>query len=775
MNPTKIKKYQIMIMIILLVFSQSKMMALPVLAESMDSIREEKEIPEEKEIDEPIKVDSYHDEKKERTEYITTKTGEIQYIVHVEEKKEYESVKEKCDGEVETGYEKDLKKTNHFVAQMSPKEADVIDDLDGVEVEKDFVLTGAEEEKREESDEDEIKAITQIAEDAWNVKMVNSEQKDELQPCQSVSSKGITCTGSAVTSSSAIKVAVLDSGRTFSSDLIYEGGCNLIDPDSDPYGMDLTTHGVGVAGIIAAQDNGEMTTGVGGNVAALYSVKVLDGNNETTVSRLIAGIQWCINHDIDIINMSMGTLHYSSTLEEMVKKAEKKGILMIASVGNTGDTKENQVEYPAAFKEVIGVGSVNEKGERSVFSATGEGVEIMAPGENIPLASLWNGVTAGSGTSFATPHVTGIAARLWAENPNKPADFIRCLLQASCKELGDALEYGYGLVDYTYALEKYGEIEEKYKKQGEECAKQFYNDTEVEEYELPKYIRANWRGGAHQDAVTSWGKYGLTDEELAVVAVSAMVSDHSFGDYSLTDYGVLHARQKTNYVSAVKYLMNIAVDVYWTDSTIPKIVDRCKYQEEATLDDKKEKNLNNLKKAVIAAKDFNFSGVMDDEGNESYMLDKDKRALQVLGLALHAAQDTYAHRALVTEDGIPHLGPYYFKDFDAVVDWIKRGRMGTSDLNQEFVIEDYKKTVHSTYADNPGFFLDRYNIGIPWITSEIMSRFCNQQHFSAKIFHSNTYFRPTEYLKEHVKGIYGTLPTGDGMTSGSWNALSFYK
>lgn len=780
MNRTKIKKCQIMLMIILLVFSQSKMIALPVLAESMDSLREEKEFLEEKEIDEPIEMDSCRDEKKERTEYITTETGEIQYIVHVEEKKKYESVKEKCDGEIETGYEKDLRKTNYFVAQMSPKQAEVIDDMDGVEVEKDFVLTGAEEEKREEGYEDEIKAINQMAEDEWNIKMVNSEQKDDLQTCQFVSSEVITCTGSAVTSSPAIKVAVLDSGRTFSSDVIYEGGCNLIDPETDPYGMDLTTHGVGVAGIIAAKDNGEMTTGVGGNVAALYSVKVLDGNNETTVSRLIAGIQWCINNDINIINMSMGTPHYSSALEEIMKKAEKKGILMIASVGNTGDTEENQVEYPAAFKEVIGVGAVNEKGERSSFSATGEGVEIMAPGENIPLASLWNGVTVGSGTSFATPHVTGIAARLWAKNPNKPADFIRCLLRASCKELGDVSEYGFGLLDYEYAVEMYEELEKKYKKQGEECVKQFHNDTEVEEYELPEYVKANWKGDRHQNAVTSWGDVGLSDQELAVVAVSAMVSDHTISStYNLKSFGALHAREKTNYVSAVKYLMNIAVDVYFTDSTIPSIIDRCKYKDEATLDRDDQENSDNLKKAVMAAKDYNFGDVMRNEDKNKeypkYTMNKKKRALQVLGLALHVAQDTYAHRAQVTEDAIPHLEAILFKDYDLLIQQVRAGRVGTSDLNKVFAHDYYEKSVHSTYADNPEFFVDRYNIGIPWITSTIMSRFCDKQHFSSKIFHSDTYFRRTEYLKEHVRGVYDTLSTGDGMTSKSWSALSFYK
>ena len=86
----------------------------------------------------------------------------------------------------------------------------------------------------------------------------------------------------------------------------------------------------------------------------LYSVKVLDGDNKAPLSRIIRGIYWCMENDIDIINMSFGTTVCSQALKQAVSDAYAANILMVGAAGNGG----GDVEYPAAFEEVMAVAAV---------------------------------------------------------------------------------------------------------------------------------------------------------------------------------------------------------------------------------------------------------------------------------------------------------------------------------------------------------------------------------------------------------------------------------
>ena len=301
-----IKSVQVIVMAILFTFSQWELTFIPVLAAAVDYEEDQGEVStegvREKILDKHSSYDTQEALKKEdieRKEQIKNEQGEIQYIVSTNKKSQFQSAKESCD-EVDTEYKKELHKGNRFISQMTTEEVKELKKEKGVTIEKDFVLIGASSDF-----ENEVEAINELAQEEWNVKMINCQRADIISEETKESLE---------VSKAAIKVAVLDSGRTFSSDIAYEGGCNLVDPEINPYGTDLTTHGVGVAGIIAAKDDDEDTTGVAGDVTELYSVKVLDANNETTVSRLIAGIQWCIDNDIQIINMSVGTPNYSAAI-----------------------------------------------------------------------------------------------------------------------------------------------------------------------------------------------------------------------------------------------------------------------------------------------------------------------------------------------------------------------------------------------------------------------------------------------------------------------------
>ena len=132
---------------------------------------------------------------------------------------------------------------------------------------------------------------------------------------------------------------------------------------------------------------------------------------------------------------------------------------MIAAAGNNG-----QVEYPAAYPQVVAVGSVNAEGKTAEKSASGEELELVAPGEKVTSTGLLHGTIVESGTSLAAPHVTGAASLLWQKDMSVSADFIRGLLKKSANLCGDTEEYGEGLIDYEYALRIYDEYKEEYEK-----------------------------------------------------------------------------------------------------------------------------------------------------------------------------------------------------------------------------------------------------------------------------------------------------------------------
>lgn len=233
-------------------------------------------------------------------------------------------------------------------------------------------------------------------------------------------------------------MAVLDSGVDYVSGVDLTGYANLVEEEGYVPEMfqDLTGHGTGIAGIISG--NGESGIyGINPN-AKLYSVRVLDKDNKAPLSRIIRGIYWCIENDMNIINMSFGTPIYSKALESAVKDAYEAGILMIAAAGNNG----GDVEYPAAFDEVMAVAATDTKAQISEFSNTGDELEIAAPGEKICTTGYFGGCVVTHGTSIAVPHVTGAASLLWEKDLGKSNTFIRRLLEQSAKDIEGTDECG---------------------------------------------------------------------------------------------------------------------------------------------------------------------------------------------------------------------------------------------------------------------------------------------------------------------------------------------
>lgn len=348
------------------------------------------------------------------------------YIVIVRDKDGADAVKE--------GYHVVDQSGEALTLAISPSEAAALDsEKDVLCVEKDFTM-GNENEAT--PDLNKVKP----AEADWNLEAVNA-----LNPA----------------SSQKIKVAIIDSGVDYSENVqIWESRDFITDdPVTTPLYEDRTGHGTSVASLLAGTKEDGEVKGIDSNVQ-LYSARVLDENNQAPVSRVVSAIYWAMEKDVNIINISFGTPVYSEALKTAIDAATDQGILVVAAAGNRGSSG---VDYPAAFENVLAVGSINASGEVSDFSAKGDGIDVVAPGEAVLAQAHFGEDFVLSGTSLAAPQVSGIAALLWSRDTTKPASFIKTLIKTSAKPMSDAGS-GYGLVDYAYALQIYDDAASQFDK-----------------------------------------------------------------------------------------------------------------------------------------------------------------------------------------------------------------------------------------------------------------------------------------------------------------------
>ena len=227
-------------------------------------------------------------------------------------------------------------------------------------------------------------------------------------------------------------VAVIDTGIDASHpDLAGQvaGGVNILDPKHPDNWKDDEGHGTHVSGTIAASGRNGGLAGVA-PMAKLYAVKVLDKDGNGNYSDVIAGIEWAMNHGIKIANMSLGADEGSEPLHRAVQAALAKGMVIIAAAGNTG----GPVGFPGAYPETIAVGASDSADHVAPFSSRGPEVAYIAPGVDITSTKLGGGYTSLSGTSMATPHVSGLAALAYAEGATTPAA-IRAALDKAARPI----------------------------------------------------------------------------------------------------------------------------------------------------------------------------------------------------------------------------------------------------------------------------------------------------------------------------------------------------
>jgi thermitase len=249
-----------------------------------------------------------------------------------------------------------------------------------------------------------------------------------------------------------VLVAVVDTGIYYTHPDLTANyvalGYDWVNNDNDP--IDDHGHGTHCAGIIAATlNNGVGITGLA--QVRIMAEKVLDSGGGGYWDWVADGIINATDCGAKIISMSLGGYGDSELLHDAVKYAYEAGVLVIAAAGNDNT---NTKLYPAGYDEVIAVAATDQYDNKASFSNWGDWIELAAPGVDIYSTVPW-GYESWSGTSMATPHVSGVAALVWSQYPNKTRDWVRLWLRYTADDLGDEgfdVYYGYGRVNARKAV-----------------------------------------------------------------------------------------------------------------------------------------------------------------------------------------------------------------------------------------------------------------------------------------------------------------------------------
>ncbi|RKD93904.1 S8 family peptidase [Halopiger aswanensis] len=265
-----------------------------------------------------------------------------------------------------------------------------------------------------------------------------------------------------------VDIGILDTGiQTDHCSLEVAGGRNFTAAGPPGDYEDRHGHGTHVAGIAAAVDNELGVVGAAPN-ANCYAVKVLDDEGRGRYSELVAGIDWCISNDVEIISMSLGGETESDTLAEAIETAHGEGHLLLSAAGNEGNPGDGSCDaatmtYPATHENVVAVAATDEDDSLASYSSVGAAVDLLAPGTDIVSSVADNEYAEASGTSMACPFVTGVAALVWerseADGPG-PNEAVRQTLAETAEPVLETCD-AHGLVDARAALGKDGAVDDE--------------------------------------------------------------------------------------------------------------------------------------------------------------------------------------------------------------------------------------------------------------------------------------------------------------------------
>jgi thermitase len=209
-------------------------------------------------------------------------------------------------------------------------------------------------------------------------------------------------------------------------------GWNAASDHGDP--MDGNDHGTHCAGTIGAEhSNGIGVAGVMGDVS-LMAVKFLTDSGSGSLADAVEAIDYATKMNVDIMSNSWGGGGFSQALEDAIKAARDRGILFVAAAGNDGTNNDSRPSYPANYQveNVVSVASHTNADALSSFSCFGRRtVHVAAPGSNVLSTTPGDSYKVFSGTSMATPHVSGVLGLLVAQEGRLPVAEVRERLMAT--------------------------------------------------------------------------------------------------------------------------------------------------------------------------------------------------------------------------------------------------------------------------------------------------------------------------------------------------------
>ena len=238
-----------------------------------------------------------------------------------------------------------------------------------------------------------------------------------------------------------VTVAVLDTGVDKNhpelKDVII-GGFNFFD-DSNDF-SDFDGHGTHCAGIIAAK-------GLFDVIGVAPKCKLLIGKIKNSESSgintqiLINALEWTIGK-ADIVSISGGKPDDIPQVRELIQRLIQNNIVVIAAIGNQASDGSLQGDFPARYPETISVGSISEDLNLSPFTIQFANLTVTAPGQEIKSTHLNGSYLMKSGTSMATPFITGVIAVLKSIRRNlTPEDIKGMVLNKSDKKLHGGFQY----------------------------------------------------------------------------------------------------------------------------------------------------------------------------------------------------------------------------------------------------------------------------------------------------------------------------------------------
>lgn len=280
-----------------------------------------------------------------------------------------------------------------------------------------------------------------------------------------------------------ITVAVLDTGSMDHPDFtradgskVITGCVNFADRRQDlveGYCQDGHGHGTHVTGTIAAA-GGQDGKGVRGVApgASILSYKVLNDQGRGYADDVARAIRFAADQGAHIISMSLGSSSPSPDELDAIRYANGKGVLVVAAAGNSGPD-ENTIGYPGGFAEAVAVAALNADESVAYFSSRGitdgndkdiadREVEVAGPGRSVISTYKDGAYRTMSGTSMATPHIAGLAARMWQGNAERTRAWLRSAAQAHditvAEQINNAgagydIAGGYGLPQVKAATE----------------------------------------------------------------------------------------------------------------------------------------------------------------------------------------------------------------------------------------------------------------------------------------------------------------------------------